>query len=207
MMLRILVLLVLWGLQMALVLLLIDAGWVERQVKAEQAATAAYLGTVRYRQLHQDAERVYRRWFVESGAIEKSYTRLLPDALAPKQATAGLAPWFFTWLEHRLDALWWLIYQAAHRLQLISFWGFYVLALLATGIIDGIVRWQIKRAVHEPPSGDRYIVGCRAGLLLFIAPLLYLSLPFELHPIVVPLWGCLLALSFILLAANLQHQV
>ena len=77
----------------------------------------------------------------------------------------------------------------------------------AAGIIDGVVRWQIKRAIHEPPSGDRYIIGCRAGLLLSIAPLLYLSVPLELHPIVVPLWGCLLALSLILLAANLQHQV
>lgn len=206
-MIRILLVLMLWAVQAVLVLLLIDSQWVERQMKAEQENTAAHLGEVRYGRLHENAEEVYRRWFVESGAVETSYTRILPDAHSPKQGMDNLAPWFFTWLEHRLDALWWLLYQAVHRLQIIGAWGFYLGALLAVAIVDGAVRWRIKRATHEPPSSDRYIVGCRALLLLSVAPLMYLSLPMNVHPGFVPIWGCMLALSIILLGANLQHRV
>src|SRR5688572_4153992 len=124
-MLRVLLLLLLWLLQAVFVLLLIDAGWVERQVKAEQAVATAHLGAARYEQLHVEAQRIYRHWFVESGAIETSYTKVLPDARRSKR-DMNLAPWFFTWLEHRLDALWWLIYQAVHRLQIMHFWSLYV---------------------------------------------------------------------------------
>lgn len=204
---RVLLLLVLWVLQTALVLLLIDAQWVERQVKAEQETAAADLGAVLYGELHGNAERIYRRWFVDSGAVDASYADLLPDGRTPKDATKDMAPWFFTWLEHRLDALWWMLYQAVHRLQLMNAWCFYIAALLAVAVVDGVVRWQIKRATHTPPSADRYLVGCRALLLLFIAPLVYFSLPLQIHPSVVPLWGCLLAFSLTLFIANLQQRV
>lgn len=202
---RVAVMALLWLLQAALIVLLFNAQWLQRQAQDERAAMAAHLGSTRYERLQQRAEGLYARLFVESGAVAGSYARLLPDRSQP--GNLDLAPWFFRWLARRLDAFWWLVNQGLYRALLLNEWGRYLVWVFAATCCDGLIRRKIKQAGHQSPSSDRYTLARRALLLLMLLPVVYLSLPVSVAPIFVPLWGGMLALTLALLTSHMQHQI
>lgn len=204
---RVLVLLILLILQGALIVLLVNAAWVERQCAAEQARIEAYLGPARQERIERHALALYRSWVVDSGAVTRSYERLLPDRTAAQHGMEGLAPWFFAWLERRLDAFWWLVFQAIYRAQVVVEWLPYVGVLAAVSTADGMLQRQVRRASAGYASADRYTLARRALLILSFLPFAYLCLPLSIHPVVVPLWGVLLAVALAVFAANAQHEV
>ncbi len=206
-MVRLLVLLLLWVVQAAFVILLVNAPWLEQQATHEQTRVEGHFGSARYERVAKRAVANYRSWFVESGIVAASYERLLPEPNRPQHGMEGLAPWFFGWLRHRLDAFWWLVYQAMHRAQLIREWSPILGTLIAAAGTDGLVQRQIKRCQHGRASSDRYTLARRALFLLGSAPALYLSLPVSVSPIAVPIWGSLLALCLLVFMASAQHEL
>lgn len=204
---RALVLLVLWLLQAALVVLLINADWISTQVQQEQRSVAQQFGNARHATLEARSQEIYAKWFVASGIQKASYTRLLPDHSQPQHGMEGLAPWFFVWLEHRLDAFWRLVFQGIHRVQILCEWLSLLLLIIAAAVIDGVIQRRIRRSRHEPASADRYLIARRALLCLIIAPLLYLSFPIAVTPFVVPIWGGCIAFALMLMTAHAQHRV
>jgi hypothetical protein len=203
---RILALIVLWLMQAALVLLLINADWLQGQAHKERAAMAEHLGKEQYEHLRAHADELFTRWFVASGAIDSSYRSLLPDK--QRHATdLNLAPWFFHWLERRIDAFWWLLDQALYRIQLLRAWGTYLALVALVACVDGLMQRQIKRSQHQAPSSDRYVLGRRLLFILIFLPLLYLSMPLSVAPLLVPLWGIGFAFTLLMLTANMQHQI
>jgi hypothetical protein len=204
---RVLLLLCLWALQACLIGLLVDAEWVERQLDAERALVQAQFGTQRSALVTERARNTYRDWFVANGVVQAGYARLLPDPSIPARGMLGLAPWFFRWLEHRLDAFWWLVFEALCRVQLLRAWAAHLTVLAVAACIDGLVRRQIHRVDHGYASGDRYLIARRVLLVFAIAPAIYLSMPIAIAPLAVPLWGALVALGLSQLTANTQHRV
>lgn len=206
-MLRVFGLIVLWMIQAALVILLVNAQWVEDQAHAERLSIARQVGETRYAALEGRARGLYERWFVATHVREQSYARLLPDPTRPKDGMEGLAPWFFEWLERRLDAFWALAFQAICRLQVFREWILIIGVTLAAATFDGLVQRRIKRANHALASADKYVVARNALLLTLLAPLLYLSAPLTVSPLVVPLWGASLSVALMLLASHAQHRI
>ena len=206
-MLRLLALFVLWMIQAVLVILLVNAQWVEDQARAERLSIARQFGEARYADLERRAKRSYNRWFVSTHIQKQSYALLLPDPIHPKDGMLGLAPWFFQWLEHRLDAFWVLAFQAICRLQVFREWLVITGVALAAAAFDGIMQRRIKRTNHALASADKYVVARSALLLMLIAPLLYLSAPFAISPFIVPLWGAMLSVTLMLLASHAQHRI
>jgi len=204
---RVLALLILLILQGVLIVLLVNAAWVERQCAGEQARIEAYLGSVRQDHIRQRALGIYRGWFVESGAVTRSYERLLPDRTKAQYGMEGLAPWFFVWLERRLDAFWWLVFQAIYRAQVIGEWLPYIGLLAAVSSADGMLQRQVRRASAGYASADRYTLARRALMILGFLPFVYLSLPLSIHPMAIPIWGVLLSIALAVFAANAQHEV
>lgn len=204
---RALVLLVLWLLQAALVVLLVNAEWVSAQVQREQQSLAQQFGNARRAALEARSQEIYAKWFVESGFQRASYSRLLPDHSQPQHGMEGLAPWFFDWLEQRLDAFWRLMFQGINRMQILREWLSLLLLVTAAAVIDGVIQRRIRRSRHELASADRYLVARRALLCLIIAPLLYLSFPIAVTPFVVPIWGGCLAFVLMLITAYAQQRV
>ena len=204
---RVLLLLCLWALQACLIGLLVDAEWVERQLDAERSLVQTQFGAARSALVTERARNAYRDWFVSNGIVQASYARLLPDPSIPARRMLGLAPWFFRWLEHRLNAFWWLVFEALCRLQLIRAWAAPITVLALAACIDGLVRRQIHRVDHGFASGDRYLIARRVLLVLAIAPAIYLSAPITIAPVAVPLWGALVALLLSQLTANTQHRL
>jgi hypothetical protein len=204
---RFLLLLCIWTLQAGLIGLLVDADWVERQMNAERALVQRQFGAEEAALITERVRSAYREWFVANGLVQSSYARLLPDPRIPARGMEGLAPWFFQWLERRINAFWWLMFEALCRMQLLRAWSAYLAVLALAACIDGLVHRQIHRVDHGYASGDRYLIARRALLVLAIAPAIYLSAPITIPPVAVPLWGVMFALCLSQLAAHTQHRV
>lgn len=204
---RAFVLLVLWLLQATLVVLLVNAEWVGDQARLEQASVAQQFGQSRYSQLDTRARAIYAAWFIETGIRAQSYARLLPDSSRPQHGMEGLAPWFFEWLKHRLDAFWWIVFQAICRVQVLREWLTLLLFIGGVSALDGLIQRQIKRSYNALASADRYLFARHSLLCLLFAPLLYLSLPIAITPYVVPIWGACLAITLTLLTSHAQHRI
>jgi Domain of unknown function (DUF4400) len=204
---RIVALMLLWLIQAILMVLLVNAQWVEKQTREERASIERQFGERRSNQLESHARATYDRLFVETGMRESSYARLLPDPTLPKHGMEGLAPWFFEWLHHRLDAFWALVYQATWRLYLINEWRWVLGAILAAAAFDGMIQRRIKQINHALASADKYAMVRFILLLLLIAPLAYLSAPLAVTPLAVPVWGATLSFAMMLVASHAQHRV
>lgn len=203
---RVLLLTVLWLLQAALIVLLANAEWVSSETAAERASIAAQFGDRRYGQVQSRASHWYEEWFVHSGAEAESYRRLLPVQDHPQHGMEGIAPWFFEWLRHRLDAFWSLMRQAIFRVQVLREWSLLIGLIALAAWVDGFVQRQIARSRHELASADRFLLARRVFLGLAFAPFLYLTLPLAVTPYVVPVWGLAFALTLMLLTAHAQHR-
>lgn len=204
---RTLILVLLWLVQATFVAVLVNAEWLEKQMAQERSLVSQYMGESTESALATGSDGVYAQLFVDSGAVQWGYAKLLPDPTQPKYGMDGLAPWWFTWLQHRLDAFWWMVYQCTYRLKLTAHWLPYFAVLIACAGIDGLTQRQVKRAEFAYASSDRYILAKRSLLLLIAAPFLYSCVPVLIHPLVVPVWGMCVAAAVSLLLGNAQHQI
>lgn len=204
---RAVLLAMLWLLQAAIIALAFKASWIEEQLRGEQSYVEGYLGETAANDLSGRSAAIYKRWFVDTQIVARSYEALIPDRSGPQHGMEGLAPWLFGWLEARLDTAWWMVYQAIYRSLLFLRWLPYLGALLAASMLDGFVERKIKKTTHQPANNVRYHTSARAVLLLAFLLLFYLSLPINVHPIVVPAWGFLLAIASMVMAANAQHRI
>src|SRR5579884_1553815 len=113
---RVAILLVVWAIELTIALLLIQAQWIEHAMGVERHWVAMQYGESRAQELELRAAGKFQRWCVDSGWMSGSYHRLLPDPTVPQRGMEGLAPGFFVWLRHRIDASWWIVYEAVFRL-------------------------------------------------------------------------------------------
>lgn len=204
---RVFALLLLWLMQAGLVVLLVNAEWVSEQAQLEQASVARQFGQSRYAHLERSARSIYDAWFIKTGIQTQSYAQLLPDPSQPKHGMENLAPWFFEWLKHRLNAFWWLVFQGICRVLVLREWLGMLLLVGGASALDGLLQRQIKRSRHALASADRYLFARRALLCVLFAPFLYLSLPMAITPYVVPVWGACLAIVVGLLTTHAQHRI
>lgn len=204
---RLLALLLLWIGQATLIVLLVNAEWMQQQSTVEQQRIARHMGVQRSAAMIERAQTRYRDWFSATGIREQTYRRLLPDPSLPRTGVEGLAPWFFEWLKRRLDAFWALVFLGICRAHLFVEWAPLLMAAGAAAIIDGVVQRRIKRFNHALASADKYVLAKCALMVLTFVPLLYLSAPIAITPLIVPGWGACLALTCMLLASHAQHRI
>jgi hypothetical protein len=204
---RLMFILVIWVMQATLIVLLVNAHWVEEQLRVERMLTQEEWGREREEGIHENVEDRYRRVFLDSGCVRESYARLIPDPTTPQQGMETLAPWFFILLKARIDAFWWLVFQSVYRLEILKRWLPYIATILVAASVEGLVRRHIKRVRLGLVSGDRYSLG-RAALWFLVAVLLvYLSAPIAVAPIYVPIWGVLLGACLLLVVSNIQTEI
>jgi hypothetical protein len=209
-MIRLWVILVLWVLQAALIALFVSADWVRGQVDSERSRVADYLGQETAGAIAHQTQATYRRIAVDSGLQRLTYRALIPWHVPDKPVTGleDMAPWLFAWMEARLDAFWWLVYQAVFRLMQMGVWLPYLGVFLVAGLGDGLmVRAVTKTAIGDHTSALRYDLGIQSLLALVAAPLVYLSLPLSVPPVVIPLWGGLACAALLLTGASLQKRL
>jgi hypothetical protein len=204
---RIVVLVLLWLIQAVFVVVLVNAEWIQDQLSRERQLVSVYLGQRVEGLLSDSTEQTYDGWFVRTGAVKAGYEKLLPDPAIPKHGMENLAPWWFSWLEERLDAFWWVIYQSLYRSQLILHWLPLIAFFVACALIEGLAQRALKRSTFAYASADKHVFAKRALVLLSMSPLMYFVLPFYVHPSVVPIWGAAVVFATTVLIANAQHHV
>lgn len=204
---RVLILLVLWLLHAVLILLLVNAEWLDAQVHGERGLLKAELGVERYAGLESRAKRTYERNLVDSGVIARTQVALLPQPEVAQGGMENLAPWFFKWLATRLRVLWQLAFQALIRIELMETWCSVAFLGLVCAGVDGLVCRQVRRAQAEAPSADRYLTARNALPFLLVAPLFYLCFPIGVSGYVVPSWGGAVAITLWLLTSHAQHHI
>jgi len=202
-----LALLLIWIVQATVIVLLVNAEWVQQQSVVEKERIARDVGEQRSASMMRRAQALYEGWFTETGIRQQTYRRLLPDPSQPRSGVEGLAPWFFEWLKCRLDAFWALVFLGLCRAHLLLEWVPLLTASGAAAIIDGLVQRRIKRFNHALASADKYLMAKWGLTALLFVPLVYLSSPIAVTPLVVPAWGACLSLTCMLLVANAQHRI
>jgi len=83
----------------------------------------------------------------------------------------------------------------------------YLGILLLAAFIDGLVERKIRIKTGEYANSVRYRAGIRALLILLVIPLLYLTLPISVPPLIVPIWIFSASVVLMLVAGNAQHRI
>ncbi len=206
-MIRLVFILFVWLLQACVIAIAVNAGWVEKQLSQEKAHVEAYLGNETAIYLSSETSGLYKKLFLDTHIVSGTYKRLIPDKNKPQHGMEGLAPWLFIWIEERLDAFWWLVYQGIYRLLVIVQWLPYLLALIMAAFVDGLVDRQVKISEYGYANPVRYQIARRSLIILMSVPLLYLSFPLNIHPMVIPAWVCCIALTIMVFVANAQQRL
>jgi hypothetical protein len=196
-----------WLLQLGLVLLLVDAGWMKGQLRIEQGELAIHLGEQRAHELQREASEVFARCFIETGIVHRSYELLLPDPQVPKQGMEAIAPWFFKWLQHRIEVAWLLTFQVILRAMQLREWLIALTVVIAAASIDGYAQCQIKRWDNALASADRYLLARTMVLTAIALPSFYVLSPVAISLIIIPAWGTYVAAAGMLLLAHAQHRI
>jgi hypothetical protein len=95
-------------------------------------------------------------------------------------------------------------YVLTMRLAIVAFWALFLLPMLVATVFDGLMLRAIKRAEFGSIRPATFTL---AGLLvipMLTLPVLYLTMPFTLSPLLAPVWAAIVALPLSLLVSNSQ---
>ena len=199
--------LLVWILQLALIVIFVDSAWLQQQIATESRSVTDYLGAGTAAQLSAQTDAAFRSAFVNTEIIRHLHDYLIPNATVPKHGTDELAPWFFIWLEDSLRTFWLVMYLAIFRVLLFAVWTPYLGVLVLAALIDGLVHRKILKQNLGYANPVRYRAGMRALVVLLIAPLLYLTVPVNASPLIVPIWLLGLSVVLMVVAKNAQHRI
>lgn len=167
------------------------------EIDAEEVTSVQTLfGGDRADDLTHRANERFRVWFVDSGAIRRSYGGSANQSLISDGGTADIAS---AWLRH----LWMELYRAIYRATVAGNWAWGALFFGAAMLNDGAVQRRIRAAAAGVASPLGFHLAAHGLLLSFgfcaSALLLPMSLPASVWTITVACVGALawrLAASF-----------
>lgn len=200
-----LVFLTLWMLQLGIVVIVASPSWMRAQLAAEKAAVALYLGEAQARDLSDRSDAVFRVLLVNTGAVSTAERAFLPRP-SPRMGDKDI-PVLFDWMGRVLTTFWFVLYQGIYRALLMAEWIPVLGAVLGAAVVDGAVARSINKSTCRYANPVRYRAGIRTLIALLVAPMFYLSIPFSVPPVVIPLWFFCLAGGVIVVMANAQHRI
>jgi hypothetical protein len=95
-------------------------------------------------------------------------------------------------------------YVVAMRLAIVLIWFVVLAPLLAASVYDGFMQRRIKRAEFGAIRPATFTVAGMFVIPLLALPMVYLVTPFNLSPLLAPLWGLIVAIPLSLLVSNMQ---
>ncbi|GLC91979.1 hypothetical protein Tamer19_13870 [Cupriavidus sp. TA19] len=163
---------------------------------AEVSSVHALFGEDRSDALTHRANERFRVWFVDSGAIRRSYGGSAKQSLISDGGTADIAS---AWLRH----LWMELYRAIYRATVVGNWAWGALLFGAAMLNDGAVQRRIRASAAGVASPLGFHLAAHGLLIAFgfcaSALLLPMSLPAGVWTIAAACVGALawrLAASF-----------
>lgn len=95
-------------------------------------------------------------------------------------------------------------YVLTIRAAVVLFWLMFLLPMFVAIVFDGLQLRAIKRAEFGSIRPATFTLAGVVVIPLLACPLLYLTLPFSMSPLLAPLWVAVLALPLSLLISNSQ---
>lgn len=180
------------------------------QVQAkERIALRNYLGVETAQSISVKADRLYVKWFIESGVAEESYQMFLPSQAAQQRSRGmeqlGEREGFFAVAREKIDAFWALVRFSIQRFLSILVWMPLLFVLMAASVWDGWMRRRIKMVGFEQTSAPIFGLARQAFILGIFAPFFYVFAPLVIPPVITPVWGVYMAFALMLKASNLQR--
>jgi hypothetical protein len=203
---RFFLILLVWLMEVAVIILFLGEDMIESQIEKEQVYIQAYLGDETSRHLKESTDAWYRRAILDPGIERVVYNYFIPA----KETGSGLeemSPWLFTWMEGRLDAFWWAVYQFVFKMKLFGYWLPFIFPLLLAAMVDGWVTREKKKGEGGYSSPLRYDFSIYMVGILSFTPIIYFTTPMAIHPLWVPIWAGILCSIIILLGANTQQRI
>ncbi|KJK22337.1 membrane protein [Burkholderiaceae bacterium 16] len=141
---------------------------------AEQASVESVFGADQAEALAMRANERFRAWFVDSGAMGRSYAGSANQTLVSDGGAAGIAS---SWIRH----LWMELYRAIYRAAVAGNWVWGTLFFMAAMLNDGAVQRRIRAAAAGVASPVGFHLAAHGLLVAFgvsgSALLLPMSLP------------------------------
>ncbi|MEJ8838112.1 DUF4400 domain-containing protein [Ramlibacter sp. AN1133] len=95
-------------------------------------------------------------------------------------------------------------YVAAMRLAIVLFWLAALAPLFAATVFDGLMQRSIKQAEFGAIRPATFTLAGMLVIPILASPVLYLTLPFSLSPLLAPVWAAVVALPLSILVSNSQ---
>lgn len=95
-------------------------------------------------------------------------------------------------------------YVAAMRAGLVLFWSAAIAPLLLAGIYDGLMQRKVKHAEFGSLRPATFTLAGMVVIPVAAFPVLYLTLPVSVSPLLAPVWIALVAWPLSVLVANSQ---
>ena len=95
-------------------------------------------------------------------------------------------------------------YVAAIRAALVVFWAAALAPLLVASVFDGLMQRKVKQAEFGSLRPATFTLAGMVVIPVATFPVLYLTLPVSVSPLLAPLWTALIAWPLSILVANSQ---
>lgn len=95
-------------------------------------------------------------------------------------------------------------YVATMRLAILLFWAMFLLPFIVASVLDGLMQREIKRAEFGSIRPATFTLAGLIVIPMLALPVLYLTMPFSLSPLLAPAWAALVALPLSVLVSNSQ---
>lgn len=95
-------------------------------------------------------------------------------------------------------------YVATMRLAIVAFWLAALAPLFMATIYDGLMQRSVKQAEFGSLRPATFTLAGMLVIPILALPVLYLTLPFSLSPLLAPVWAAVVALPLSVLVSNAQ---
>lgn len=95
-------------------------------------------------------------------------------------------------------------YVAAMRLAIVLFWVATLLPFFVATVFDGLMQRSVKQAEFGSLRPATFTLAGMLVIPIVSLPVLYLTLPFSLSPLLAPVWAAVVALPLSVLVSNSQ---
>lgn len=181
--------------QFVIVMFYFEPSEIYKSIEKEQSITVNILGDTTEGVIRSSADKKFEAHIIDNNLVEKSHS------FFSRKTKIGET------MSDSIEVFWSSIYQVYQRFMLILYWFKYLFILVIPAIIHGFVKRRIMLYEAGWSSPVRYHASLHALVAMIGIPLIYLTFPFAVNTLIVPIWMALTAISITSFVSNIQKRI
>jgi ABC-type multidrug transport system fused ATPase/permease subunit len=179
-----------------------DAIW--GAVKKEAVMIDAAFGSKEAESIITRAGAFHRAMFIETGLLDKVQKAKATDR-EEQFALPGTGQALTKVTNSYVESLGAMMFGVAMRIIILFGWLPFIIPFLLAAVGEGYARRKIKFATFGQYGVMVYAGAAHLAIILLMAPLVYLVLPFAVPPLFVPFWALCAAVPIVTMIANMSQ--